>query len=84
MKTYFHSHFYAKFHASILNFAILVQISKTKQLGMIYTILGSFCSFFNWEGTDIRPKIRHRKIPGNEFCFSEVHEVMRPMASVEN
>ena len=36
---------------------------RTKKLGMIYTILGSFCSFFNWEGADIRPQARHSKIP---------------------
>ena len=23
---------------------------RTKKLGMLYTILGSFCSFLNWEG----------------------------------
>ena len=45
------------------NFAILVLIfmnvspkCRTKELGIIYSILGSFCSFFNWEGADIRPK----------------------------
>ena len=37
---------------------------RTKKLGMIYTILGSFCSFSNWEGANIRPQIRLRKIPG--------------------
>ena len=38
---------------------------RTKKLGMIYTILGRFCSFFlNWEGADIRLQIRPRKIPG--------------------
>ena len=36
---------------------------RTKILGMMYTILGSFCSFLNWEGADIRPQIRPRKIP---------------------
>ena len=35
---------------------------RTKKLGMINTVLGSFCSFFNWEGTVIRPQIRPRKI----------------------
>ena len=30
---------------------------RTKKLGMIYTILGSFCSFLNWEGVGIRPQI---------------------------
>ena len=36
---------------------------RTKKLGIIYTTLGSFCSFLNWEGADIRPQIRPRKIP---------------------
>ena len=36
---------------------------RAKKLGMIYAILGSFCSFLNWEGADIQPQIRHRKIP---------------------
>ena len=35
-------------------------ICRTEKLGKIYTILGSFCSFFNWEGADIRPQIRPR------------------------
>ena len=38
---------------------------RTKKLGMIYTILGSFCSFLNWEGANIRPEIRPRKIPAS-------------------
>ena len=29
---------------------------RTKKLGMIYSILISFCSFLNWEGADIRPR----------------------------
>ena len=52
------------------NFAILVRIfmkfstkCRTKKLRMTYTILGSFCSFWNWEGTDIQSQIRPRKIP---------------------
>ena len=36
---------------------------KTKKLGMIYTILGSFCSLLNWKGADIWSQIRPRKIP---------------------
>ena len=32
---------------------------------MIYTILGSFCSFLNWEGADIPPLIRPRTIPAD-------------------
>ena len=39
---------------------------RTKKLGMIYTILGSFCSFFNWEGADIRPQIIPGKIPSQD------------------
>ena len=35
---------------------------RTKKLGMIYTIFGSFCLFYNWDGANIRPKIRPRKI----------------------
>ena len=60
-----------------LNFAIFVQIfmkfspkCRAKQLGMIYTILGSFCSYLNWEGADIRPQFRPRKIPACPFGFS--------------
>ena len=29
---------------------------RTKKLGMIYNILGSFCSFCNWEGLLFCPK----------------------------
>ena len=29
----------------------------------MYTILASFCSFSIWEGADIRPEIKLRKIP---------------------
>ena len=36
---------------------------RTKKLGMIHTIWGSFCSFFNREGAVIQPKVRPRKIP---------------------
>ena len=68
MKTCFHSHYNAYFHASV-NFGIFDRIfmkfsakCRTKNLGMIFTILGSFCSFLNWEGAVIRPKIRPRKI----------------------
>ena len=40
---------------------------RTKKLGMIYTILGSFCSIFNWGEADSWPKIRPRKIPVNSL-----------------
>ena len=36
---------------------------RTKKLGMIYTIFGSFCSIRVGGGADIRPEIRLRKIP---------------------
>ena len=36
---------------------------RTKILRMLYTILGSFCSFLNWKRADIWPQIRLRKIP---------------------
>ena len=29
---------------------------RSKKFGKIFIILGSFCSFLNWEGADIRPK----------------------------
>ena len=38
-------------------------MGRTSELGMFYAILGSFYSFFSWEGADIRPQIRLRKIP---------------------
>ena len=44
---------------------------RTKKLGMIYTILGRFCSFLiGMEPNiraDIRPQIRPRKIPASAF-----------------
>ena len=40
---------------------------RTKKLGMIYTILVSLCSFWNWERADIRPQIRPRKIPAGRL-----------------
>ena len=43
---------------------------RTKKLGMIYTNLGSFCSFLNWEGPDILPQIRPRKVLGTVHCTS--------------
>ena len=61
--------FLCKF-SCICNFAIFVQIfmkfapkCRTNKLWMIYTILGSFHTFFNWERADTRPQIRPRKIP---------------------
>ena len=54
-----------------LHFAIFFGFSpkcRTKKLGIICTILGSFCSFLKWEGADIRPQIRPRKIPDVQTC----------------
>ena len=48
---------------------------RIKKLEKIYTILGIFCSFLNWEGANIRPQIRPRKIPVypnlrcNKVCY---------------
>ena len=39
---------------------------RTKKLGMIYTILGSFCSFFIGKGPDVWSEIRLRKIPDKQ------------------
>ena len=65
-------HILCKF-SCICNFAIFVRIfinfspkCRSKKLGMIYTILGNFAHFFNWERADIRLPIRHKKIPA--FC----------------
>ena len=41
---------------------------RTKKLGIIYTIFGSFYSFLNWEGADIRSQIRPRKISDECHC----------------
>ena len=30
---------------------------------MLFSILGSFCSFFDWEGAEIQPLINLGKIP---------------------
>ena len=34
---------------------------RTKKLRILFTILGSFCSFLNGEGDDVRPLIMPRK-----------------------
>ena len=46
---------------------------RTKKLEMIYSIWGNFCSFLNWEGGDIQPKIRPRKIPFKYACSGPLH-----------
>ena len=65
--------FLCKF-SCICNFGIFVQIfmnispkCRAKKLGSIYMILGSFCSYFTWEGANIQPKIWPGKIPA--ICF---------------
>ena len=50
MKTYFHSHLYANFHASVTANFVLIFMTfspkcRTKKLGMMFTILGRFCPF---------------------------------------
>ena len=57
--------FLCNFHASVKFFGIFVPIfmefspkSRTKKLGMIYTILESIFSFLNWEGADIRSQMK--------------------------
>ena len=57
-------------NVNISNFAIFglifVKFSskcRAKELGMLFTILGSFCSYLDWEVADIQPQNRPRKIP---------------------
>ena len=47
---------------------------RTKKLGMICTILGSFCSFLNWEGAAVWPQIRPGKIPGTKIL--QTHNIV--------
>ena len=42
---------------------------ETKELGMLFTILRSFCSYLELEVADIQPKNRPMKIPGNSVIF---------------
>ena len=42
---------------------------RTRKLGIINTIWGNFCSFFKWEGADIRPQIRPKKNPLQQKTF---------------
>ena len=37
--------------------------SRTNEFEMMFTILGSVCSILDWEGADIRPQTRPKKIP---------------------
>ena len=63
MKTYFYSHSYANFHLSVTLVFCSDLMKFSLKYKMIYIILGSFCSYLNWEGTNIRPQIKPRKIP---------------------
>ena len=70
--------FLCKF-SCICNFAIFDWIfikfspkSKSKKLGMIYIILGSFCSLLNWEEADIQPQFRPRKIPVYDVISTKI------------
>ena len=58
-----YGNFHKNVNENICNFAILDWIfmkfapkCRTKKLGMLYSILGRFCSFFNWEWANILPK----------------------------
>ena len=44
---------------------------KPTESGRLFTILGSFCSFLDWKGADIRPKNWPRKVP---VCFN-IHKM---------
>ena len=71
MKTCFHSHFYANFHASVtlvyfIGFSKKIhQNVELNNWGDIHHF-GKFCSFLNWEGAVIRPQIKLRKIHDEE------------------
>ena len=51
---------------------------RTKKLGMIYTILGSLCSFLNWEGAYIWPQISQGKYLGVGILGSRGLEILWP------
>ena len=42
---------------------------RAKKLGMVITILGSFCLFLDWEGANIRPQNRPMEIPWLEHLL---------------
>ena len=48
---------------------------RTKKLGMIYIILGCFCSFLIGKGLKFGPKIRPRKAP-ERVCLSITYYVV--------
>ena len=79
MKTCFHSHFYAIFHASA-TLLLLFGFSRNfhQNVGLRnwrwYTPLfwEVFAHFFNWGGADIRPQIRPRKIPVVHIAHAQI------------
>ena len=42
---------------------------RAKELGMLFTILGSFCSFLDWKRAHILPQNRPRKIPAIDISL---------------
>ena len=42
---------------------------RSIKLGMIYTILGSFCSFLNRVGADVRPQNKPRNMAGDKGTY---------------
>ena len=44
---------------------------STKTFGMIYFILGSFCTFFNWVRPSLRPKSGLGKSLG--YCAEQIN-----------
>ena len=46
---------------------------RAKELGMLFTIVGSFCSILDWEQADVRPQNRPRKIPRLSCCWDVKH-----------
>ena len=55
---------------------------RTNKLGMMYTILESFRSFFNWERADIWPQTRPRKIPVLSIIESSYEILVLPACNM--
>ena len=65
MKTCFHSHFYANFYASVtvlFLFGFSCNFHQNVEIGNDIHHFRDFFSYLNWEGANIRPQIRPRKI----------------------
>ena len=52
---------------------------RTKKLEIIYIILGSIYSFFNWEGADIRFQIRPKTISEECQCDKDHVDARKPV-----